>query len=206
MATPPIDRRRLQFSLRGLLIFISLLAVSFSCFHDAYSTEVLPHSLALFLACESLLVAILLPFIRIWKTKLWFILILSSGICFVFLSFASTGLWDGHFELSIDIQPKTSRQISVACYCLEQSRKESADAISQNPTWGDWKNCKQSQDGKSYLAEIPCYGRFDIFGHYGYGEFRYIVVRAKYGDGTQDCVTAEIPEGRGKRSMKIMMP
>ena len=77
MTIPPPDRRHFQFSLRGLLIFVSLLAVSFSCFHDAYTTEVLPHSLALFIACESLLVAILFPFIQTWRTKLWFILIIA---------------------------------------------------------------------------------------------------------------------------------
>ena len=137
---------------------------------------------------------------------LWAWSIIFSGIFFATLNSATTGRWDGQFKLSIDIQSKSLRRIVIASYCLEQSRIEYADAISQNPTLGDWKNFKQSQDGKLYIAEIPCYGRIDMFGHYGYGEFRYIVVHVEYEDGTQSSVAAEIPEGRGKRSMTVTVP
>jgi hypothetical protein len=88
------------------------------------------------------------------------------------------------------------------------SRHEEADWISHN----NWEReypfeALKDFDGTKFVIEAPCSGRTWLGFNYGYVEaYRFVVLRVGYGNAKQLKTVAEIPKGRGPRSMTVGIP
>jgi hypothetical protein len=127
----------------------------------------------------------------------------------VLLSTGTVAVWDGAFLLTVNLQSSVSSPIVAAEY-LEVVSRDDANWIAANPKSPDASFHPAGDfDGKRFTANIPCSGRLaNIITYYetSYFEYRFVVVHVLYQDGSERCVVAEVPVGRGNRSVTLVVP
>ena len=142
------------------------------------------------------------------RIKLW-VFVFAIGTVLVVLApwLLVEAVWDGHFALTLDVVSESGMKIKALSYTTFFNR-EQADWATKN-TGGEADLCLHSavQDNRRFVADIGCSGRLWIFNiETKYTEPRYIVFRVKYGDGKELRCWAEMPVGRGPRSLAVMVP
>lgn len=116
-------------------------------------------------------------------------------------------VWDGHFQLTLDVTSSSGKHISEVSYAAVSTREQAEWTETHTSGESEFAFRPTSQDNGRFIAHIPCSGRcwvFDI--ETSYSEFRYVVVRAKYESGKVFRRMAEVPVGRGPRTLKVLVP
>jgi hypothetical protein len=118
-----------------------------------------------------------------------------------------TVVWDGRFDLRLEVVSENGKRAQSLYYATED-RREVAELIAQNPKTDVEATFRAArEDNDAFVAQIPCSGRKNRVGlENSYHEPRFVVVRVRYEDGAEVRRVAEIPVGRGKRSVTIEIP
>jgi hypothetical protein len=62
-------------------------------------------------------------------------------------------------------------------------------------------------EGRPFTVWVPCGGLTPVFGsELSYSQFRLLVLRITYQDGTAEFVAVEIPDGRVSRRVSVSIP
>jgi hypothetical protein len=140
-----------------------------------------------------------------------FLWLLVGGVALVVLTapwLLVEAVWDGQFPLTLDVRSASGKPIKALAYATFFKRSEAEWAtkhVAGQPE-GARFHAALPRDGR-FVTEIGCSGRtwgFNI--ETSYTEFRYIVCRVTYGDGNEVRRLAEVPAGRGARSMSVVVP
>jgi hypothetical protein len=119
-------------------------------------------------------------------------------------------VWDGGFPLALDVRSESGKAIKTLAYATFFKR-EPAEWVTKHIT-GQAEDRDSGfrpavENNGQFLAEVGCSGRTWIFNiETRYTEFRYIVFRVTYDGGKEVRRMAEIPAGRGPRSLTVMVP
>lgn len=116
-------------------------------------------------------------------------------------------VWDAHFKLNVNTHSKSSLPTHHVRYVFA-SRREEADLISRYNCEAEYPfKSVEDFDGTRFIVYAPCSGRSWFGVDYGYVEpYRFLVLRVDHGNAMQLKTFAEIPTGRGLRSMTIEIP
>jgi hypothetical protein len=112
--------------------------------------------------------------------------------------------WIGHCDLSVSLESDAPiTRVLYDTYVEEDAQWILQDRQkSLNASFLDAKRV-----GDAFVAVVTCYGSFDLYERESsYAEPRFIVFRCMHPDGTETWKMAEIPEGRGARSVTISIP
>jgi hypothetical protein len=135
--------------------------------------------------------------------------VLAIGVVLVLAFWFSTiAVWVGEFLLTLDVRSESGKAIKALSYTTFFHREQAPWLLTKR-TEGEpdveFRPAVQN-DGK-FVVNVTCSGRLWIFDiETKYTEPRYIVVRVTYMDGKESRQVAEIPAGRGPRSMTIIVP
>jgi hypothetical protein len=140
-----------------------------------------------------------------------FLWLLVGGVAIVVLTapwFLVEAVWDGQFPLSLDVRSASGKPIRALAYATFFKRPEAEAAIKH--VAGQAEDARfhpaVSRDGR-FVTDIACSGKTWIFNiETNYTESRYIVCRVTYGDGNEVRRLAEVPAGRGARSLSVVVP
>jgi hypothetical protein len=115
--------------------------------------------------------------------------------------------WDGEFTLNVRIESRSSNPIKHLSYTFVSQRQE-VDLLSQMQNDLDYNfRAAEDFDGGNFVAKVPCSGCSWLGVGYGYVEpYRFMVVRVDCGDAKPLRYGAEIPSGRGPRSLTVKIP
>jgi hypothetical protein len=140
-----------------------------------------------------------------------FLWLLVAGVALVVLAapwLLNESVWDGHFPLTLDVRSQSGKAIEALAYATFFKREqadEAAKPIAGQP--GDARFRPAARHDGRFVADVGCSGRTWIFDiETRYTEFRYLVLRVAYGDGKEVRRMAEVPVGRGPRSLSIKVP
>lgn len=139
--------------------------------------------------------------------RLWALLILGAVIMFFSLPMFQCAVWDGHFPLALDVRSETGRRIEEVEF-MSFFKRDVAEWIAENPDENvDWTPDPTTRESGIYLASVHCSGQLWLFNiELDYTEPRYIVLDVAYTDGNSIRKAAKIPPGRGRRSLKVIVP
>lgn len=208
-----MQNSRFQFSLRGLLGYCTLMAVAMSLFRLGYVELRGPLGLVCvifgLIFCGAL-IGIPLGLAIDDKRGMRRGALIGAGLvaAYLLVSLPVEMVWDGSFTLAVNVQSSAHSPIARIEY-MEIASRDQGDWITQNPKSRD---CSFQQatdfDGKQFTASIHCSGHIFSSINYerSYFEFRFLVVHVQYKNGQDECMIAEIPAGRGKRSMTLTVP
>jgi hypothetical protein len=209
-----MQNSRFQFSLRGLLGYCALLALAMSMLRVSYVVELHGYLGLLCVVMGFILsgAVVGIPIGLAIGGKRGarggaFCGAILLAICGFILPSGEV-LWDGSFNLTVNLVSNASLIITKIEY-LEVASRRTGDLIVQNPRSADGSYQPATDfDNKRFTAEISCFGRrIGIFGYEtNYGEFRFVVVHLQYQNGEHKYMVAEIPAGRGDRSMTLTVP
>jgi hypothetical protein len=140
-----------------------------------------------------------------------FLWLLVAGVALFVLAapwLLNESVWDGHFPLTLDVRSQSGKAIEALAYATFFKREQAdgaAKRIAGQPEDVRFRPAAR-HDGR-FVADVGCSGRTWIFDiETRYTEFRYIVCRVTYGDGKEVRRMAEVPAGRGPRSLSIKVP
>ena len=140
-----------------------------------------------------------------------FLWLLVAGVaCFVFTApwLLEEAVWDGHFPLTLDVRSASGKPLKALAYATFLKRPEAEWAtkhVTGQPVDVHFHPAAP-HDGR-FVAEIGCSGRTWVFNiETRYTEFRYLVCRVTYADGSEVRRMAEVPAGRGSRSLNVVVP
>ena len=123
--------------------------------------------------------------------------------------FMTEAVWDGHFPLTLDVRSESGKAIKALSYATFFKNEQAQWWLTKRPEGQpDWGFRPAVQNGGRFVADGDCSGR--LWGVFkierNYVESRYIVIRATYEDGQETRRLAEIPAGRGPRSLTLVIP
>jgi len=121
------------------------------------------------------------------------------------LYFTAVSKWNGFFSLTMNVRSQSSRSIRAVSYATCSAKAE-GDACSQGnaPCELLFTPVRKLRDAKCTI-DVPCSGCSLLGYEIGYDQARFLVLRIDC-DGQQLCAAAEIPKGRGPRSMTVTIP
>lgn len=116
-----------------------------------------------------------------------------------------TSWWVGRFHLSISVVSEVP--LSALLYEEFFDEENAKFAFSEGANAPSGRFQQPERKGNGFLALVSCGGKSDMYGRdLSYSEARYIVLRCQHSDGTETWKMAEIPKGRGARSMTLSIP
>lgn len=140
-----------------------------------------------------------------------FLWLLVGGVALVVLTapwLLNEAIWDGRFPLTLDVRSASGKPIKALAYATFFKRPEAE--------WATKNVAGKPEDvhfhpavpkNGQFVTEIGCSGRTWLFNiETSYTEFRYVVCRVTYGDGNEVRRLAEVPAGRGARSLSVVVP
>lgn len=116
-------------------------------------------------------------------------------------------VWSGRFELALDVVSSSGEHIDDVSYAAFFKREEAEWADTDTSEVSGHCFHPAAKDNGRFIADVYCSGKTWIFDiETSYTELRYIVVRVKCRNGKVFRRMAEIPAGRGPRSMSVSVP
>jgi hypothetical protein len=143
-----------------------------------------------------------------WKRHKIFLSLLLLLIIVIFSlpALSSVAFWDGRFSLALNVSSSSGEKMDNISYATF-SQREVAEEMQKYVNLENYAFRPAVLDNSCYTATIPCSGKRWIFNiETKYTEPRYIVVQVEYGNGKKSRIFAEIPEGRGPRSLTVSVP
>jgi hypothetical protein len=115
--------------------------------------------------------------------------------------------WVGAFPLRVQLNRKGPRLISrISAQALMASEWAEELRIDPRRLELDLKPVPWVE-GQPFTVQVPSSGRMSGFGRdLSYFNFQLLVLRIEYADGTSEYVTADIPDGRVKREVFVVVP
>lgn len=130
-----------------------------------------------------------------------------TGVSLVVYDCGLNALWSGRFPLTVHLRSKDDREIirvsarAVMAYDWETYLRLNPDPRDLGLEPVQWVA------GQSFGVRVPCGGRTSGFGReLSYHNFRVLILRIEYGDGTSEYVISEIPDGRRQREVFVTVP
>ena len=116
-------------------------------------------------------------------------------------------VWDGRFELALDVVSSSGEHIDDVSYAAFFKREEAEWVEADTSEVSEHCFHPAAKDNSRFSADVVCSGKTWVFGiETSYTEPRYIVVRVKCRNGKVFRRSAEIPAGRGPRTMTVSVP
>jgi len=115
-------------------------------------------------------------------------------------------VWDGRFDLAIHLQSKSGRRIESVEYEAFFRRDHAEFTVAHQPEgFGGFREAEYWSG--VWHCHVASTGRRDIFGReLRYMFARFVVLLIRYDNGEELLQIAEVPEGRGPRSMTVDVP
>jgi hypothetical protein len=116
-------------------------------------------------------------------------------------------VWDGHFQLNMDIHSRSSQAVEHVS-CAFSFRRADAEWLSESDSLEATLlfQAVREFDGQNYVAYGQSSGRTWWGIDYGYTAHRFVVLRIDCEDGKQVRTVVEIPNVRGPRSVTVEIP
>jgi hypothetical protein len=146
--------------------------------------------------------------VRNVRRKILFYLLILVILAVFLLPFVQVGYWDGRFCLNLDVRSLSGKKIDKVLYA-SYGNQDVAEHVVTNPneTAYQFELRPAAKTKNGYEAKIPCNGRIGPFNiEYGYGELSYIVVEVTDEKGNRTRKSLHIPEGRGPRTLQVLVP
>ncbi len=134
-----------------------------------------------------------------------FLAIIVSVAIVIVLGGLNLSIWDGSFALTVKLTSRAPVESVDYVLCFTE---EQADLILQmaNKNSRDigWDSSKVNEG--AFTVRGRCSGKFYLGVEYGYVQDRYMIIKCQRANQAMLLTKAEIPLGRGPRSIDVAIP
>lgn len=117
-------------------------------------------------------------------------------------------LWDGAFPLEVTLVEGEGHAI-VAVAAQTLVRHEEAEVLLANPGSPELHLEDVSwTTGQPFTVRVPCSGRSAMISgrELSYSQFKVLLLRVGYADGSSRLLAVTIPDGRRRRTLSVSLP